>query len=92
MQAERWKRIEDLYQAALAQPPEKRAAFLLHVRMIRNCAPKSSRCWISRPIPSWKAPASRRSKRSARAPLAALLIDGCVFKNWDPRSGLELLS
>jgi hypothetical protein len=28
MQAERWKQIEDLYQAALAQPPEKRAAFL----------------------------------------------------------------
>ena len=28
MQAERWKRIEELYQAALAQPPEKRAAFL----------------------------------------------------------------
>jgi Tol biopolymer transport system component len=28
MQAERWKRIEELYQAALAQPAEKRAAFL----------------------------------------------------------------
>jgi eukaryotic-like serine/threonine-protein kinase len=28
MQAERWKQIEALYQAALAQPPEKRAAFL----------------------------------------------------------------
>jgi Tol biopolymer transport system component len=28
MQAERWKKIEALYQAALAQPPEKRAAFL----------------------------------------------------------------
>jgi hypothetical protein len=28
MQAERWKQIEELYQAALAQPPEKRAAFL----------------------------------------------------------------
>ena len=28
MQAERWKQIEDLYQAALEQPPEKRAAFL----------------------------------------------------------------
>jgi hypothetical protein len=29
MQAERWKQIDDLYQAALAQPLEKRAAFLL---------------------------------------------------------------
>jgi len=28
MQAERWKQIEELYQAALAQPAEKRAAFL----------------------------------------------------------------
>jgi hypothetical protein len=28
MQAERWKQIEDLYQAALALPPEKRAGFL----------------------------------------------------------------
>jgi Tol biopolymer transport system component len=28
MQAERWKQIEDLYQAALAEAPEKRAAFL----------------------------------------------------------------
>jgi serine/threonine protein kinase len=28
MQAERWKKVEALYQAALAQPPEKRAAFL----------------------------------------------------------------
>jgi hypothetical protein len=28
MQAERWKQIEELYQAALAQPPEKRAVFL----------------------------------------------------------------
>jgi Tol biopolymer transport system component len=28
MQAERWKQIEELYQAVLAQPPEKRAAFL----------------------------------------------------------------
>jgi len=28
MQAERWKQIEDLYRAALAQPPEERAAFL----------------------------------------------------------------
>ena len=28
MQAERWKQIEDLYQAALARPAEKRAAFL----------------------------------------------------------------
>jgi hypothetical protein len=28
MQAERWKQIEDLYQAAMAQPPEKRAAFV----------------------------------------------------------------
>src|ERR1019366_9373226 len=30
MQAERWKQIEELYQAALAQPAEKRAAFLAH--------------------------------------------------------------
>ena len=29
MQAERWKQIEDLYQAALAQPPGQRAAFLV---------------------------------------------------------------
>ena len=29
MEAERWRRIEKLYQAALAQPPEKRLAFLL---------------------------------------------------------------
>jgi len=29
MQAERWKQIEELYQAALAQPAEKRAAFLV---------------------------------------------------------------
>ena len=28
MQAERWKQIEDLYQAALTQPPEKRAEFI----------------------------------------------------------------
>jgi len=28
MQAERWKRIEELCQAALEQPPETRAAFL----------------------------------------------------------------
>jgi serine/threonine protein kinase/Tol biopolymer transport system component len=28
MQAERWKQIEELYQAALAQPAEKRGAFL----------------------------------------------------------------
>jgi len=28
MQAERWKQIEELYQAALAQPAEKRAVFL----------------------------------------------------------------
>jgi serine/threonine protein kinase len=28
MQAERWNQIEDLYQAALAQPPEKRAEFM----------------------------------------------------------------
>ena len=28
MQAERWRRIEDLYPAALAEAPEKRAAFL----------------------------------------------------------------
>jgi hypothetical protein len=28
MQAERWKLIEELYQAAVAQPDEKRAAFL----------------------------------------------------------------
>jgi len=28
MQAERWKQIEDLYQAAVAQPPEKRAEFI----------------------------------------------------------------
>src|ERR1022692_3273968 len=29
MQADLWKRVEALYQAALAQPPEERAAFLL---------------------------------------------------------------
>jgi hypothetical protein len=29
MQAERWKRIETLCQAALEQPPEKRAVFLM---------------------------------------------------------------
>jgi Arc/MetJ-type ribon-helix-helix transcriptional regulator len=28
MQAERWKQIEDVYQAALAQPAERRAAYL----------------------------------------------------------------
>jgi hypothetical protein len=28
MQAERWRQIEDLYQAALAEAPEERAAFL----------------------------------------------------------------
>jgi hypothetical protein len=28
MQADVWKKIEALYEAALAQPPEKRAAFL----------------------------------------------------------------
>ena len=28
MEAERWKKIEGLYQAAIAQPPEKRAEFL----------------------------------------------------------------
>jgi serine/threonine protein kinase len=28
MQAERWQQIEDLYQAAVAQPPEQRAEFL----------------------------------------------------------------
>jgi serine/threonine protein kinase/Tol biopolymer transport system component len=28
MQAERWRQIEELYQEALAQPPEQRAAFL----------------------------------------------------------------
>ena len=28
MQAERWKQLEALYEGALAQPPEKRAAFL----------------------------------------------------------------
>jgi len=28
MQADLWKKVDDLYQAALAQPPEKRAAFL----------------------------------------------------------------
>lgn len=28
MQAERWKRIEELCQAALELPPDKRAAFL----------------------------------------------------------------
>jgi predicted Ser/Thr protein kinase len=28
MQAERWKKIEELYQTALAQPPEKRAEFM----------------------------------------------------------------
>src|ERR1700683_1810470 len=28
MQAERWKQIEDLYQAALAQPPEQRPEFI----------------------------------------------------------------
>jgi serine/threonine protein kinase len=28
MQAERWKQIEDLYQAAVAQPPEQRAEFI----------------------------------------------------------------
>src|ERR1035438_3136144 len=31
MEAERWKRIEALCQAALEQPPEKRAAFLAQV-------------------------------------------------------------
>ncbi|MEO8661594.1 MAG: protein kinase [Bryobacteraceae bacterium] len=30
MQVERWKRIEELYQAALAEPPEKRTEFLTH--------------------------------------------------------------
>src|ERR1700733_5771602 len=29
MQADLWKKIEGLYQAALAEPPEKRAAFLV---------------------------------------------------------------
>src|ERR1017187_8343543 len=29
MQADLWKKVEALYQAALAQPPEERAAFLL---------------------------------------------------------------
>jgi len=28
MQADLWKKVEELYQTALAQPPEKRAAFL----------------------------------------------------------------
>src|ERR1022692_2917087 len=28
MQAEHWQQIEDLYQAAVAQPPEKRAEFI----------------------------------------------------------------
>jgi len=28
MQAERWKKIEELYQAALAQPPDRRSDFL----------------------------------------------------------------
>jgi hypothetical protein len=28
MQADLWKKVEALYQAALAQPPDKRAAFL----------------------------------------------------------------
>jgi hypothetical protein len=29
MQADLWKKVEALYQAALAEPPEKRAAFLV---------------------------------------------------------------
>ena len=28
MQADRWKRIQELYEAAMAQQPEKRAEFL----------------------------------------------------------------
>jgi len=28
MQAERWKKVEELFQAALSQPPDKRAEFL----------------------------------------------------------------
>ena len=30
MQAERWKQVQELYEAAIALPPEKRAAFLEH--------------------------------------------------------------
>jgi len=32
VQAERWKKIEDLYEAALAQPPERRADFINRAR------------------------------------------------------------
>jgi hypothetical protein len=28
MEANRWRRIEELYEAAIALPPERRAAFL----------------------------------------------------------------
>jgi hypothetical protein len=56
MRAERWRQIEELYQAALAQPAEKRAAFRRkRARMIGNCPWRCIRCWISRPIRFWKA-------------------------------------
>jgi hypothetical protein len=64
MQTERWRQIEELYQAALAPSQEKRAAFLA-----QTCADdpdlrgKCGRCWISRPIRSWKARHCRQSGR-----------------------------
>jgi RNA polymerase sigma-70 factor (ECF subfamily) len=55
MQAELWKKVEALDQAALAQPVEQRAMFLMRAcpddPQLRR---EVSRCWISRRIPSWK--------------------------------------
>jgi hypothetical protein len=46
MTPERWRRVEELYDAALAQPITNRAAFLAQaVAATKTCAPKSKCCW-----------------------------------------------
>ena len=55
MQAERWKKVEELCQAAVALPPDKRGAFLT-----RACPDEALRaevecCWRRTPIRFWRA-------------------------------------
>jgi len=53
MQAERWKRIEDLCQAALELAPEKRAVFLARACADPQLALGGSLFLVPRPAPRY---------------------------------------